>query len=265
MNYNSVCVSFLKAELAKKQQRNSNFSMRAFAKLLGSSPGNVSQVLNEKRPLSLEKALDWSSKLGLEESDKEFFLDAAAKSEAERLSETEQIFRRASDKLVSKQLELDKFELVSEWYYIALLCLVQLHDTKADSLYIANKLDISEDMAKKAIELLERLGLIEISADKVKVISQSLETPSDIPSAAIRKYQKQNIERALESLEKDGIELRDITSMTLPVNSAKLKEVKKRIKAFKKELMVFLDDEDCDSVYSMNIQFFPQTKEESHV
>ena len=45
-------VKILKDELKTRQERNSSYSMNAFAKSLGVSSGSLSNILNKKRPMT---------------------------------------------------------------------------------------------------------------------------------------------------------------------------------------------------------------------
>lgn len=264
MNYQLVYRDFLEGQLKLRQSRNNAFSMRAFAKLLGASPGAVSQVLNGKRPLTLSKALEWIDKLDVDDSTKELFLDAVSKDQTFRLNETEKQFRKVEEKYEYILLKLDKFEVINDWYHLAILNLTKIDSFQSDPEWIAKRLGIEIDLVEEAIKRLKRLKLLDIENGTLVRTSVSIETPSDIPSKAIRNFHKQNIERALQSLENDEVFDRDITSIMMPIDTAKLEEAKKRIKTFRKEMSAFLTSESSDSVYSMNIQLFPQFKGQTH-
>ncbi|MCX6118064.1 MAG: hypothetical protein NT027_11020, partial [Proteobacteria bacterium] len=45
-------VDWLRHELATRQDKNPAYSMRAFAKLTGTTPGRMSEYLSRKRPLT---------------------------------------------------------------------------------------------------------------------------------------------------------------------------------------------------------------------
>lgn len=262
MDYQKVYRDFLGNELELRQKRNQAFSMRAFSKMLGASPGTVSQVLSGKRPLTLAKAMDWVDKLDVDDAKKELFLDAVSKDQTFRLNETEKQFRKVEEKYEYILLKLDKFEVINDWYHLAILNLTKVSDFKSDPEWISERLSLEVSIVEEAIKRLLRLKLLSNDQGILKRTSASIETPSDIPSQAIRNFHRQNIERALDSLENVDIHMRDMTSIMMPIDSSKLEEAKKRIKTFRKEMSAFLISEDCDSVYSMNIQLFPQTQRE---
>ena len=55
--------NYLKAELVKRSQGNPKYSLRAYAQQLKMSPGQLSRVLQNKKRMSHEKALEVSSLL----------------------------------------------------------------------------------------------------------------------------------------------------------------------------------------------------------
>ena len=65
------------------------------------------------------------------------------------------------------QIKEDEFELISEWYFIAILNLAQVKNHKAYSDWIAQKLGISNEEAFHALEVLTRLKLIKIVNNKI--------------------------------------------------------------------------------------------------
>ncbi len=65
---------FLKQVLLSRQEKNSRYSLRAFAKSLSISPGALSKVLNSVNNLSHQKALDFSKVLNMNETETNYFL-----------------------------------------------------------------------------------------------------------------------------------------------------------------------------------------------
>jgi uncharacterized protein (TIGR02147 family) len=115
-----------------------------------------------------------------------------------------------------------------------------------------------------ALDRLERLKLIKYQNDRYIRTQNKVCTPSDIPNEAIKKYHRQNINRALEALDNINFDERDITSIIMPIEKAKLAEAKKMIRNFRREMSLFLEAKEGggDQVYSLNIQLFPQNSGE---
>ena len=79
-------------------------------------------------------------------------------------------------------------------------------------------------------------------------------------STAIRNYQQESIELALQSLVKDPKPVRDISTVTVAVRFSDLEEIKARIKELRQSIMHMLTDSgEPDCVYQINFQVFPMT------
>src|SRR6185312_5868861 len=92
--------------------------------------------------------------------------------------------------------------------------------------WISRRLGISEAQAKRAVNCLCRLGLIEVRADHMVRIKSNFETATDVPSSVIRNIHRQNLKRAQISLERDSVQSRDITSMTLAFSEKDMNRAK---------------------------------------
>jgi len=79
-------------------------------------------------------------------------------------------------------------------------------------------------------------------------------------NAALRKHQRQSLEKALHSLENDPIEARSMTSMTMAIDPARLPEAKRLIEDFTQKLSQFLENGQSTSVYQLGIALFPLQK-----
>lgn len=163
-----------------------------------------------------------------------------------------------------RELSLDSFELISEWYHYAIFELVALPDFEADSRWIAGRLSITPNEAGIALERLVRLGLI--GRDRKGRWRQ--ETPfltttaNTFTAGAFRKMQKQVLEKAIRAMDEFPMELRDQTSITMAIDSRKLPEAKERIKKFRRSLYAYLKSGKLDSVYQLGVSLYPLTKTE---
>ena len=67
-------IEYLKSELERRLGQNSSYSLRAFARDLQISPGNLSEIVKGKRPLSKKNAQKIAGSLGLNPIEEEAFL-----------------------------------------------------------------------------------------------------------------------------------------------------------------------------------------------
>ena len=244
--------NYLKAELARRKEINPLFSLRAFARILDISPAQLSQILSGKRHLTTGTATKLAQALKLSPMEKEKFLESANPDAVKKKR------RRLCDHERKKLLE-DEFRLICDWKHFAILSLSEIEGHKSDIKWIAKKLNISVQDAAGAIERLLRMKLIEIKKSKIKQIVAPLMTTNDIKSDSIRRSHHQNLLLAQEKLDSVDISKREFTTITMASDAQKIKEAKKMIREFKRELMEFLEEGEKTEVYTLAIQLFPLT------
>ena len=255
--------SYLKAELAKRGQLNPKYSLRAYAQQLKISPGQLSRVLQGKKRMSHEKALEISSVLKLKGNKREYFCNLVQLDTTKNPVAREYIEAKLKDVYPSKNfylLETDIFKLVSDWYHYAILELMECKDFKPSSRWMARRLGISKAEAELAIERLERLKLFVFEGKKWKKIHNSYLTSTDVPNAAFRKFHKQTLEKALDSIEAQDVQERHLSSVTCAIDPSRLPEAQQLIRKFRCAMEKFLSEGEKSEVYQLAIQLFRVTK-----
>ena len=81
-----------------------------------------------------------------------------------------------------------------------------------------------------------------------------------LQASGIRHFQKQILEKSIESLERDPLMERDITSITIAINEDKIEEAKKEIKKFRMKMSEFLSEGPKTRVYNLGVHLIPLTK-----
>jgi uncharacterized protein (TIGR02147 family) len=241
----------LTAELARRKTRNPNYSLRAFASSLNVSPTALSQVINGLRNFRPQVAQRVALSLGLTPLERQGFIRSASSSKSARPSK--------SKSRKTMQMELDCFELISEWYYFAILNLAKLNPRVAFcSQTIAARLGLSESETHKALQLLLSLNLIEVQQGELVRTASDINVPGGISSTAIRKYHRQNLERAITALDVIPVDERDFSSVILPFSKDHLADAAVIIGRMRNELCELCPEDQADRVYAINIQLFPQ-------
>jgi uncharacterized protein (TIGR02147 family) len=249
---------FLSAELTRRIQKNPRYSMRRFAQALGLSHTVLSLVLSGKRPLSKKAANQVSDFFGLDAEKREALI-------ANRKSESPKKVTRADQ---YQQISLDTFSVISDWYHFAILSLLDIGGSKIEARWISVRLGISEIEAKLAIERLLRLGLLERVTEGSRKGEWKAGKPLDVKNTsstlATRKFHRQLLERAVESMEHDAYELRELSSMTMAIDPAQVPYAREKIRIFRDELTAQLEKRgQPKQVYNLNIQLFPLSKTEA--
>ncbi len=244
---------FLNQEFNKRRTRNPNFSLRSFAKWLGLSPAQLSQMLTGKRPITLKSMKKMGDRLGLSPTEKKLMFTTILKDK--------NLIEVGEEKKVL-HMEEDQFRVISDWYHLAILSLTRISGARADPRWIARRLGISVELAHQALLRLERLGILQVKP-KFKQVCDPIEVVSLTPSSAIRKYHKQNLNLAIEKIDTVPLELRQFQSISIPVHPKKLGLYKKLIDEFLEQASELSEKQSGTEVYNLNVQLFPvtQTKE----
>lgn len=244
--------TILNTHLSDRKRRNSQFSLRSFAKLLEISPGQLSSLMNGKKNLTTKQAVKIIEKLNLGED------------------ESLDLIRGLHPKLKDLKtdgpgehiLSEDQFKLISSWHHFAILSLGHVRDNQASALWISNRLGIDPTSAQLAFERLQRLGMIAIKGDRFRQSTTPLNTPHEVPSRVIRDYHHQNLRLAAEKLESVPVEAREFTAITMAVDPRKMNRAKKMIAEFKRRLCKELETREATEVYTLALQLFPLTVQE---
>jgi len=253
----------IKVELEERLEKNPRYSLRAFSKALGFEASSISQIIAGKRVPSFKTAIRITDSLALSPEEKNQFLWSLADIQRKRNLKLLKPFlnEKIEESLKPKELSIDLFRVISDWYHYAILALSLTKGFKSDPKWICSKLNISELETKMAIDRLLELGLLERKKGKLISVEKNISTADkQLTTAAHRKHQKQILEKALHSLDNDPIESRCMLSTTLPIDPKKIPLVKKKIEEFTKEICQLADAGTITDVYELGISFFPLIK-----
>lgn len=250
---------YLKEELNKRMNVNSRYSQRAFARDLGLSAGELSEILKGKRNLSLKKALIIADGLGLSSFEIENFVELLA---TEMTPENKR--RKSSSKKQKLSLEADLFNIISEWYCFAILNLSECEGFQWDSAWIAKKLGITSFQAKHAIERMIRVGLITKTKNGLVASDDFVFSPDGVPSHAIKNYHQQVLKMAENALLTQKIEEREISGLGIAMDPKHIPSIKKDIAKFRNELVEKYSKGTKTTVYQLEFALFQLTQGETN-
>jgi transcriptional regulator with XRE-family HTH domain len=244
---------FLQETYLRRLARNPRYSLRSYARALGLNSGTLSQLLSGKRPLSAKTR---DRLLGRLDLGAEEYLQFVAPGLTPASASENSDFR---------QISLDTFQVMAEWYHFAILELIGLASFRPDPKWMARKLGITPAEAGFAVERLERLGFLEIRGGKWRNAAGNLSTAgNDFSAAALKKLQHRFLEMARSALDEVPYERRDQSTLTLKVDATRLPEIRAKIKQLRRQLDRYIEGQGTpDSVYHLSISFYPVTKESS--
>lgn len=158
-------------------------------------------------------------------------------------------------------LTKDQYEVLANWHPLTIKEMSLLSDFELNARWIASRLDhkITPQQAKEAIELLERIGLVEIDSKKGKMRSshQTMNTPDVDTSGPVAKFHKALLQLALDSIDQQSVDERCLNALTIAVRKKDLPEAFKKISKFTREMNAyFTKGTSYDSIYQLAIQLF---------
>ncbi len=251
----------LKNELDNRCRTNPRYSLRAFARDLEIAPSRLSEILNHKQGLSPQGASRIADTLGLQLEEKDYFCDLVsaqhARSQTEREVARIRLLKRQTAEAATYQLKLDTFKIIADWYHMGLLELLNIKGFQHDTAWIARQLKITPIQVELAIERLERVRLLRRVDGRLVAAENTGWLEGGVPSESIKKFHKQILQRAAESLVLQSVEERDFSANIMSIDRNELPLAKKQIREFQKRFCDSIQtSEQKDAVYCLSVQFF---------
>jgi uncharacterized protein (TIGR02147 family) len=248
---------------AKKQHR--GLSYRALARLIGlKSASYLKHVIDGERNLSEEMALRFASGLKLKGDAADYFVELVEFNQAQsiesRLRAHERLRGFASHRKLFPLGEKHA-DYHSTWYMPAIRELAVRADFDDDPEWIAERLrpKISKREAKHALTTLLELGLlVRDEKGRVRQGESLVTTGAEAQFLHIAAYHQMMMKLAAESIDRFAQQDRDVSSLTLCLDKEGLREVKARLKAFRRELLELSEvARKPRQVVQINMQLFP--------
>jgi uncharacterized protein (TIGR02147 family) len=247
VNIQDVLIDAIKV----RQQKNPRFSLRAWARQLGyKNPSLLSDVLSGRRRPSQTMLSAIAANLGLSEA------------EEAKLHDLNRKPSKGTRPTALNNLALDQFRLIADWYYLVILELFLLKDFEATTKQVTQRLmrSIPASFAQMALGRLERLGLIAKDARgkwQRTATAQNLFVGLNIPDAAIRQHHHEMLDLALEALEHQDVQQRDISGSTVAIRTQDLPQLRKAIYQLHATFnQLSAKPRQGDAVYRLNVQLF---------
>lgn len=270
-NYRDILKTCLKRRLEVRPQ----YSLRAFARDIGVSPGALSSILKGRYGLSPEKARQVALRLNLNEAEQRSF-QILVESEYSR----NPILRKSAKAKLKEgifiqysYMDTKWLEILSNWYYLAILELTYLPDFSSKVEWIAQRLGIHVSLASDAWDRLRKMKLVMRIRGHWVDVHQKLATPDGVPSSIIREMHRSLLTRAIEALELQTISERDSSAMIVAIDLALLPEAKQKLREFRRQFTKWLRESSSQNghspnqVYALSLQLFnltPNFKALSH-
>jgi uncharacterized protein (TIGR02147 family) len=258
-----------------KQAKNAGYSKRAYSRDLGVSPAFLSQILSNKRSLSPARAELISKKLNLSQDERDYLIAQAITS----TSRSETLKAKASTQLkrlihAQSTITLAKsdFAVISDWHHLAIFQSMFLKnypercEEKGEVTYLSQFLKVPAAEVTDALKRLSRLKVIESKGSFHRPLMNHLAIKNKAPSAVIRKFHRQIIEKSLVAMEAQSVERRLFNTTTLTINDADLPSIARDYETFYQGMIQKYSNQtqsdfEPNSVYAFSTQLFALSHE----
>ena len=246
---------FLRQDLVQRCRKNPKYSLRAYARYFEIEPSALSRILRGERALTPRMFNRLADRCNLSPDLRRGY--------EKRLLPQAVTNNGLTEEIRFQELTEDRFRMISDWHHWALLELIRTKEFSPHKRSVASRLGISVAEVADAFERLERLGLIKKIGNTYKVLNSEITTVG-IPGSgvALRRLQRQYLEKAIYALENVPFDLRDQSTVTLACDPKDLPLLKDRLKSLRREMAILMDrSRHKKSVYALTLSLFPLTQE----
>jgi uncharacterized protein (TIGR02147 family) len=258
----------LKDLYEERKAVNPSFSYRYIAQKAGfASAGFFTNILQGKRNIGADNILKFATVFKLKRHETEYFELLVQFDQAKNHEQKKYYFEKilSSKRSKIKLTEAWQYEFYSQWFYTAVREVIDIYkfDGK-DYSELAKKVSpaITLLQAKKAIELLEKLGMIKMGSDGYyKQCDDLITTGYNAPTVAVTNFLVSTIDLAREAIDRYPRDMRSISTLTFSCSAEGFKSIEERLNTFRREILeIVRDDKNRDRVYHVNFHVFPMSR-----
>ncbi len=258
---------YLKDYYQGRKNRQTGWGLQTWAARLDlKSKSTLAMILNGQRHPSRSLTESLVTYFEFRSDEAEYFSDLV---EWKKSSEGGRISTLLMERLAKKRkngqfqfLDYDRFQVVSEWYFPVLRELFHVRGFTVDADWIAHQLRgrLTAREVKQALQLLLRVGLLKKKGRNIELADADVTTDSDIANEGVRRFHRQMLALASESLSETPVEEREILASTFVVQQKDMPRAKELLRNVANELGDSLESKNGDQVYQLQICFFPVTR-----
>ena len=225
---------------------------------------NAYYIVQKKRNLPVHAVPAAKKMLGLDGRGAAYFdlLIVASRTKSEK-TKAEILQKAFQLRDVKRHLLKDnELKYLSAWWTIVVRALIEVKHGNVDIPEIASSVipPITEEQAQESIEILKSLGFIQPinNNSKVRLADPHITVQGAEKAEAIRSFHSKVMQFGIRSLNEIPPENRDISTITMAVDSKGFEDLKKMLKEFRKEIQIRVDK--CivpDRVMQLNLALFP--------
>jgi uncharacterized protein (TIGR02147 family) len=260
-------LEFLRDWLAFRKASQPGFSMRILAKESELAVGFLPMVLAGKRVLSGKALAKIAPVLGLGRQERIYFellvTLGTSSSQKVRLDALDRM-KRFKAYQRSNPRELEVYQYLRNWYYVAIREMAALPGFRAEADWIQKRLRVPVALleVKAALDFLLERGFIERATGGTFLLAEKpLECFGGVFQLGIGHFHGQVLELAIKSIQDTPSAERSILGHTVAIDVRELDKAKEILRRALKEIQELgVAQESPDSVYHLEMALFPLTK-----
>ena len=240
------------------------FTYQVFSRRAGYTCPNFLQLVYQgKRNLTEVSGRRFSEALGHTPEECAYFLALVRFNQSKDSEEAARLYLELSThQRYGRYHKLEKLEYdyYSHWYVPVIRELADLREFRADPVWIAATIQphITPAQAKKALKILQKLGLLEHGPEGWRKSDLTVTTGPEVRSLGVKNFHRTMLRLAGEAIDTVPSAQRDISSLTMSLTWSQFERIKQRIAEFRKELMAMAESgERTDLLYQFNLQLYP--------
>lgn len=256
--------TFLKEHCEELVKTNQAFSYRYISQKAGiQSSGHLSMIIQGKRNLTDSMARAISRVIKLNRKETSYFLILVRFNQTKVIEEQAALFQEIASYKSSPVVTVLKgqYEFYEKWYYAVVRELVEVFNINDNWAEIAKLIQppIKQSEAQNAIEVLTRLDMIKKNENGFyKRCDPIITSGKSSLSYIIKQFQIQNLELARTAYERFENEKRELSTLTLSIDSQTCKIIKERLAQVRSEILELARQVTTPTqVYQLNMQLFP--------
>jgi uncharacterized protein (TIGR02147 family) len=265
--------AYLRAFYADQKTRRKGFSFRGFAKTAGlASPNYLKLVIEGERRITDKSLPQFVKGLKLNSEEASYFRTMVAHQEAKDV-QMQKHYREELQRVRTvnlrriEDLQESRMDYLRQWHHMVVRELVTLSDFSSDPTWIVGRMKnrITEEQAKSSIELLLKLGMLELENGRYSqaepLISSGDDPTSQEVVTLIHNIHRSMSDLGMQTLVEESVEWREMSGLCIAIPKSKVPEIKTAIRRFRRELnQCFSTSQKNEAVYYLAVQFFPVTQ-----
>lgn len=257
---------FLQDYYAWAKQNKGGFSHRAFLAKAGmSGPTYLKRVMEGLHDLTATSTLKFAKALELTGPDTEYFTGLVGFNQATTPAEKDRYFKKLMELQPARNqatLERSQYDYYQYWYNIAIREMLAFLPYKNNPDDFSRRLTppVPPGKVKKAIELLQSLGLLAQTPEGFRASKSLLKTDPSMESLFLPRFHLSMAKLAVEAIERFPKTERYFSGTTVSISPEIYDVIVEKIRALRRDILEHVQaNPSPDRVYHLNMQLFPLT------